>query len=45
MCFSRFDYHVFYVLYQFVTCLLTLPRIHIHCKMGIKIALLEIFNG
>jgi hypothetical protein len=25
--FSRFEYHMFYVLYPFVTCLLTLPRI------------------
>jgi hypothetical protein len=23
--FSRFEYHMFYVLYPFVTCLLTLP--------------------
>jgi hypothetical protein len=23
--FSRFEYHMFYVLYAFVTCLLTLP--------------------
>jgi hypothetical protein len=27
MLFSRFEYHMFYVLYPFVTCLLTLPRI------------------
>jgi hypothetical protein len=26
--FSRFEYHIFYVLYPFVSCLLTLPRMH-----------------
>jgi hypothetical protein len=25
--FPRFEYHMFYVLYQFVTCLLPLPRV------------------
>jgi hypothetical protein len=25
-CFSRFEYHMFYVLYPFVTYLLSLPR-------------------
>jgi hypothetical protein len=28
--FSRFEYHMFYVLYPFVTCLLTLPRKYIN---------------
>jgi hypothetical protein len=26
-CFSGFEYHIFYVLYPFLTCLVTLPRI------------------
>jgi hypothetical protein len=25
-CFSRFEYHMFYVLYQFATYILSLPR-------------------
>jgi hypothetical protein len=33
-CFSRLEYHMFYVLYPFVTYLLTLPRKYtIHCLL------------
>jgi hypothetical protein len=35
--FSRFEYHMFYVLYLFVTCLLTNPHIHILSSDGVTI--------
>jgi hypothetical protein len=31
MLFSRFKYHMFYILYQFLTYLLTLPPTHADC--------------
>jgi hypothetical protein len=34
--FSRFEYHMFYVLYQFVTCLLTLPLIYRQHSPGVS---------
>jgi hypothetical protein len=35
--FSRFEYHTFYVLYPFVTYLLTLPRIHYYLKVLVSV--------
>jgi hypothetical protein len=35
--FSRFEYHIFYILYPFVTYLLTLPRIQIENTLLKKI--------
>jgi hypothetical protein len=34
--FTNFEYHMFYCLYQFVTCLLTLPRISVVCQSSIQ---------
>jgi hypothetical protein len=34
-CFSRFEYHMFYVLYQSVTYLLTLPRMKLQSLLFI----------
>jgi hypothetical protein len=36
MFFLRFEYHVFYVLYPFVTCLLTLPRVTTACCASVS---------
>jgi hypothetical protein len=36
MFFSRFEYHMFYILYPFVTCLLTVPHIRGNIRISAK---------
>jgi hypothetical protein len=39
MFFSRFEYHMFYVLYPFVTYLLTLPRISLYLSTCLSLCI------
>jgi hypothetical protein len=43
MLHSKFEYHMFYVLYPFVTYLLSLPRTNGHQRQG-EIVLLSFVN-